>query len=266
MRYIVSRFSKKDFEEYKKELMEDGDPFVLHENNNSKALFHDVFKVETSDAIENDEFISRKDLKFIGDVKKHVQDRIDSKKLIPRTRKLKKLNITFFDPGTRRRGSTTDCVEIDIDSAYWDTAYKLSPPIISERLWRKGNRKPKKIRLMALGVLAKFTTIYEFDGKTLEKTGEEINRKTEYFWNLVCKNVSDVMTTLSAGVDSDYYYFYWVDAIFVSKKAESQVCEMLSAMGYKYKIKNIKKISFSKHEIMVDKRPFSINNGHKIEF
>ncbi len=236
--------------------------FELHVNNNSLTLYDGTFTYYTSDAIDKEEEdISLNHINFIASVKSHVRMKIRDGKLTPGKMKHK---ISYFDTGNRRHGSTTDCVEVDIDSAYWETAYKLK--VISGRIYRYGKTVPKKIRLIALGTLAKRTTIYKFDGKTLVKDKIEVDKETEYFWNLICKSVSDVMTTIGASIDDKNYYFYWVDAIFVSKKSEQEVKDIFSKLGYAYKTKPLKKITFGTKKITVsesgkDNREFAVSDG-----
>lgn len=258
------KLSKKDFNTQMNTLKELGHKFELYVNNNSITLYDRTYFYYTSDAIENGEDdISLNHIRFISSVKAHVKQKIKDGKLTPEKIKHK---ISYFDSGTRRMGSTTDCVEVDIDSAYWEAAYKLK--IISGRIYRYGKTVPKKIRLIALGTLAKRTTIYKFDGKKLIKDRIELDKETEYFWNMICKSVSDIMTTVSASLDEKDYYFYWVDAIFVSKKVEQEVKNIFAKLGYGYKTKAVKRITFGRKKIVVsdssrveDNREFAISDG-----
>ncbi len=258
------KLSKKDFNAQMKLLKELHYKFELHVNNNSLTLDDGTFSYYTSDAIENnDEDISLNHIRFISSVKAHVKQKIKEGKLTPGKIKHK---INYFDSGIRRHGFTTDCSEVDIDSAYWETAYKLK--IISGRIYRYGLKVPKKIRLIALGTLAKRTTIYKFDGKKMVKDRVEVDLETEFFWNKICKEVSDIMTTVSASLDEKDYYFYWVDAIFVSKKVEQEVKEIFSMLGYTYKTKPLKRITFGRKKITVsvsnnikEDREFAISDG-----
>lgn len=258
------KLSKKDFNAQMRLLKSLSYKFELHVNNNSLTLHDGTFAYYTSDAIENnDEDISLNHIRFISSVKSHVKQKIKDGILTPSKLKHK---ISYFDSGIRRQGHTTDCTEVDIDSAYWETAYKLK--VISGRIYRYGKTVPKKIRLIALGTLAKRTTIYKFDGKKLIKDRVELDKETEYFWNLICKQVSDIMTTVSASLPEKDYYFYWVDAIFVSRKVEFKVKSIFAKLGYGYKTKQVKRITFGRKKITVsdsnrveDDRVFAISDG-----
>ncbi len=249
------KLSKSDFNLYMNDLKSMSLPFELHVNNNSLTIYEDGFAYYTSDSIEKEEEdIELNHLRFIFAVKAHVEQKIKEKILIPK--RLFKQRINFFDPGKRRTGSTRDAVEVDIDSAYWETAYKEN--VVSGPIYRYGKTVPKKVRLMALGSLAKRTTVYVFDGKKMKRDRILRNPGTEYFWNKICKTVADVMTTVAAEIPDKNYYFYWVDAIFVSKSKSNAVKKMFAIAGYDYKTKKVEKITFSKKEIVVDKRKFAI--------
>lgn len=274
------RLSRDDFNLLKKRYKENGIPFEIHYNNMSAKLVDKFgFKHYTGDDI------SYKHMGFIRKVKCHVERQIKSGKLVPDLSIKEKAN--YFDIGRLRKKPIKDCIEIDLDSAYWETAYKLG--IISKQLYEepkkmeadlesrkhllskneyeKEKKTIKKIRLMSLGVLAKKTTIYDFDGITMKRRpgGPIVNKETEYFWNKICSHVSTVMTTISADIPSSDYLFYWVDAIFVRKRSASRVCELMKEMGYKYKIKPIKEVRYTDTQIFADDRPFILSSRTKME-
>ena len=159
-------------------------------------------------------------------------------------------------------------VQIDIKSAYIETAYKLG--FIPTSLYKHINELPtklqekyseeeakkiaKKIRLILLGSLAKKQSEsvylqkkdwieYEDTGEVKEITGYNIKQKAPirikgqevsniYFVtaNALCNAVQSIFKKI------ENCYFYWVDALFCSPENVQEVCEELDALKYKYKV------------------------------
>lgn len=140
-----------------------------------------------------------------------------------------------------------DVLEIDIDEAYWQTAYLLG--VIPEGLYNEGRKENGQIskvaRLVALGSLAKKTSLYEFKGNKIVKRKVERMELTENVWYTICKRVSDVMgeAMMAAGKD---FLFYWVDGIYMrnTPEAMSRVAKVFTDWGYQWKVRPIQKIEF----------------------
>lgn len=146
------------------------------------------------------------------------------------------------DPGLV--GKTFDnVVEIDIDQAYWETAYQLG--VISEDLYSIGSSDEisKRGRMVCLGSLAKKVNHYSFKGKQLIKQDIERSEETENIWFTICKRVSDVMLEITEKIGPDYIFF-WVDGIYVQNNPESieKAQTIIAEYGYNSKVKPIFKI------------------------
>lgn len=156
-----------------------------------------------------------------------------------------------------------DLIEIDIDEAYWKTAYKLG--VLSDELytmeglrekieeyrlenkWLKEDTEKllKRARLVALGSLAKKTVHYEFRGHQMLRAFTEHKYETENIWFTVCKRVSDLMLEIMSQLGSECIFF-WVDGIYVRNTPEnvSQVENIIHRYGYNSKKKPIHRIEY----------------------
>jgi hypothetical protein len=128
-----------------------------------------------------------------------------------------------------------DVVEIDIDQAYWETAYQLK--IIPKELYDMGlsDEISKRARMVALGSFAKKTYNYTFNGKQLLVHDVERSLTTENMWFTICKRVSDVMQEIKKTMGDDYI-FYWVDGVYVKNNPETieKVQQIIEKWGYIY--------------------------------
>jgi hypothetical protein len=246
---------------HKNALIKNKIPFEIHYNNMSCKIIgglgptlYAIKETKDSHDKKGDIKFSLYYMHFVNKVLCHVERKIKNNKLI--IKDYHSTKIDYFDVGLKKYGTYKNCVELDIDSAYWETAYKLN--VISRDIYREGLKLPKKVRLMALGILAKKTTVYKFDGKEMKRMPVIENKKTKYFWNQICKHVADVMITISAGINEGSYLFYWVDAVFIKKESLKETQEIITGCGYKYKLKTIDKVVYKKGLIKVDGRDFSI--------
>lgn len=169
--------------------------------------------------------------------------------------------------------SFSDCVNIDISAAYWETAYRFG--LLTKQLYDQGmtyekailaGMKEKKIyeksrtgeiirkqvRLAAIGSLAKKQRVYQYDGKTKKQTLIEVKRsdETEFVWDAICDHVGSVLSDIAKKCGSDFIFF-WVDGIYVKKSSEKLVCDLFKKHGYKYKINKIKGIEVDQRNIHV---------------
>ncbi len=166
--------------------------------------------------------------------------------------------------------------EVDIDQAYWETAYQLG--LIDDAIYVKGSKGniSKKARLTALGSLAKKKYNYHFKGDKLLDTIIEKEPLLENLWFTVCKRVSDVMHNVIAELGSDFI-FYWVDGIYFKNTPEnvSKAMSVFIDNGYNSKFKKINQIYFHETGFTVNdygdiKREFSYpkyaEQGAKIDY
>jgi hypothetical protein len=164
--------------------------------------------------------------------------------------------------------------EVDIDQAYWETAYQLG--IIDDELYVRGSKGniSKKARLTALGSLAKKKYNYHFKGDKLLDSIIEKEPLLENLWFTICKRVSDVMHKVISELNGDFI-FYWVDGIYFKNTPEnvSKAMSIFIENGYNSKFKKINQIYFHETGFTVNdygdiKREFSYpkynNKGAKV--
>ena len=166
--------------------------------------------------------------------------------------------------------------EVDIDQAYWETAYQLG--IISDDIYVKGAKGniSKKARLTALGSLAKKKYNYIFKGDKLLDTIVEKDPLLENLWFTICKRVSDVMHQVIVELNGEFI-FYWVDGIYFKNTKENVAIAMQVFIenGYQSKFKKVNQIYFHEKGFTVNdygdiKREFTYPNygkkGVKIDY
>ena len=136
-----------------------------------------------------------------------------------------------------------DVMEIDVNAAYWQTAYNMG--LISAAIYKRGLEINKIARLASLGSLAKVTEEWVFDGEKMELKPPMSSFATENIWFAICKRVSDIMNKAVAAAGKGFV-FYWVDGIYVKNDAEtiSRLIQYFSSIGYEVKMSPVANIKF----------------------
>lgn len=231
-------------------LHEIGEPFVLKKINSTFTLECEYFGNSSSRASQK---LTGKELAFIKKVKKYIRDNDIDLKFLEKNYfpndiqyvKIKKHPKDYY---------FKDCIEIDIDQAYWITAYQLG--VISKEIYEQGSKEKGNIsklaRLVSLGSLAKKTSIYYFDGKRLRKETERSD-ETENIWYSICKRLSDAMVEASKIAKEDFY-LYWVDGIYVKNNPDTvnNVISVFEKYGYNVKTKNSLEIRYDEERVYVE--------------
>jgi hypothetical protein len=205
-------------------------PHVLFQTKNTKYLFYDDVKYLFSETI-----LSMKDLNFIKKVKKEVILR--GIKMFGNDLACD-LDVSYFDFQDVIK-ERTKYVEIDINGAYWECAYKLE--YISESTYNLGLTYPKKTRLVALGSLAVRKMCYEYDGYkyTLNEERTVYNPVHASYFKHISFEIGLLMSQLFL---KNNVLFYWVDAFFVPVKYAENLKQDILNNGYDFKEIPIQKI------------------------
>jgi hypothetical protein len=254
-------------------LMEMGKKFTIEVVNGNYTLISELFKAKTFRKSE----YTVDELRFIKEVRRHIVK--NEVYLEPQFQE----NQVFSEDVHYVRvahvpvGETFKNVcEVDIDQAYWETAYQLG--VIPEKLYVKGCKGniSKKCRLTALGSLArkKYKFIYEGD-KLVDKL---VDREPllENLWFTICKRVSDVMNDVIKELGKEFI-FYWVDGIYFKNtpKNVSRTMNVFLNWGYNTKFKKINQIQFHEKGFTVNdygtiKREFTYpsynKKGKKVDY
>lgn len=213
------------------------EPFVMIKCGNSYELKSNVFNGK---AFKRGFTVS--DVGFIKRIKNYVLKNEIALKFIDTNYKasgIQYIKVNHYKAGT----ILNDLCYIDIDSAYWTTAYMLG--VISKSIYTDGLDVKKPVRLAALGSLAKVKEVWAYDGDKFEKKPSIRSVETENIWFAICKKVSDVMNEVARELKEDFV-FYWVDGIYVSNKPKvvQKVISIFQKHGYFSKSELIPEIRF----------------------
>jgi hypothetical protein len=248
-----SRYSKQYAEILQKQqlLMEMGKEFSIEVVNGNYQLISDLFKAKTFRKSE----YTIDELRFIREVRKYVVK--NEIYLDPKFQENQVFaeDVHYVRVARVPIGQTFNNVcEVDIDQAYWETAYQLG--IVSEAIYAKGCKGniSKKARLTALGSLARKKYKYNYKGDKLVETIIDREPLLENLWFTICKRVSDVMHEVIDSLGKEFI-FYWVDGIYMHNTPDnvSKAMNVFLNWGYQSKFKRINQINF--HE-----KGFSVND------
>jgi len=179
--------------------------------------------------------IKKNELFFIQKVFKYVSENV-SGVVVDRTK------ISYVKQGNLKNGYkyTKDIFEIDLNGAYWNSAYKKR--YINKEIYLQGLKVSKVTRLVALGNLAKVVNEFTFNGKEYKHEGTIRSEATEgvfFDCSTECDNIMKMLRIIA----NDNFYFYWVDAIiFKTEKTKNDIIEYLNSINVPFKIKLIKSI------------------------
>jgi hypothetical protein len=198
-----------------------------------------------------DSLIQRKELNFVKSVKQRImREKIyeEIPNTLPKDYRDKILYFKY-NPKNMVEAYSEDVFEVDINQAYWDTAFKMG--LLDQKLYDKGFTVAKKSRLAALGSLAKKTDIYEHDGNKMRYAGTEVTKETEYLWFMVCHELAKVMDKAAKAVGNKFI-FYWVDGIFVVGSDAVRKCrKVFEDAGYGHKTELVKRLEFNRDEAYI---------------
>ncbi len=169
------------------------------------------------------------DLQFIMRVQRNIlksEAALDMSTIMHRASHVKYMDVQKHPTNNR----ITGLHEIDLNRAYWDTAYLLK--YIDKNIYEEGCLVNKTVRLMALGTMAKKTYYFTHESS---KVIIEPN-PYQYIWFSICKRVSDVMLQAQKIVGNDMILF-WVDSIIYKQntKHTAAIKKLFSKYGYEFK-------------------------------
>lgn len=176
--------------------------------------------------IFSDTSLSPAELGFIGLTKKEVV--LQSEKLrLPETSPIFTRIFNTFPAG-----NYPQMAEIDISAAFWDTAFRAE--LIGQRIFERGERVRKEVRLIALGAAAAQKRWFEFDGTEYVDAGTDSDKwgRRSYFYvaSVVTSVLAEICNAMPGAVA-----LYWVDAIVVRPEYAAQVKKKLFEAGYIFK-------------------------------
>jgi hypothetical protein len=203
--------------------------FELKKTNSTTTLNYEGTSYKES---KNGGLIKKNELFFIQKVLKYVSENCTGVSI-------DRSKITYIKQGNLKNGYkySKDIYEIDLNGAYWNSAYKKK--YISKEIYLQGLKVSKVCRLVALGNLAKCTNVFEFNGNEYIHKGIIRSETTEgvfFDCSTECDNIMKMLKVIA----NENFYFYWVDAIiFKTEKTKYEICEYLDSINVPYKIKKI---------------------------
>ena len=192
---------------------------------------------------------------IINRVKRHVNSKLD---------KLQHLNLDYNELGLQiinyNEGieyeediEYDNIVEIDLNRAYWVSAFKLG--IINREIYKKGlhgleNKYLTKIHLLAcLGSLRKVVRKFTYDTERKAYINEvtEDSESTKFLWDAISFEVDKVMYDCQKALDDDFVC-YWTDAAFMVDTPinRKKVMEVVRSHGFEAKVVEVEYLRYRK--------------------
>lgn len=194
--------------------------------------------------VETDKRLTPKQLGFISRVKNNIKRNLKDKKLPSLD---KNVIYSSWRKDLHKCGEINNCYEIDMRAAYWRTAKQLG--LLTPELYKEGIWRVKKMRLIALGSLAKRVRVYECNGIDQKLVTTKVNKKTEKIWYSICKVVGTVINEVKNSLPENDFIYFWVDGIYFENKRNIQnIVKIFRKYGYPCKIRKIYKIRVEKNE------------------
>lgn len=159
---------------------------------------------------------------------------------------------------------TKELHEVDLSAAYWSIAYMDGH--IYRELYEEGLKLSKKVRLVALGALAKRITIMYFDGDIFSiPEVEELHPSANIFFNAVMKTAA-LMNKAHSLTDGNTL-FIWSDAIFFKgDKNLQRISDLFNKEKIAFKTFNIDSIKYYKYIATIKSKEFAeANKGEREE-
>lgn len=154
-----------------------------------------------------------------------------------------------YDPQLIKTIGVKDIVhEIDINKCYWTYAYNQK--FISHKTFIEF-LKNKEARLIALGNLAKTTTIIQhIEGKEVWRTSTA-SQYAAFFYNIICA-IAEIYSQVNQNVGRKIFYFQ-TDAFLVqpSLHIERKVREVLDMHNFDFKINRFKVTDFTNSNLTI---------------
>jgi hypothetical protein len=196
--------------------------------------------------------ISKKGMNFIKVIKNKILKSGVVEKIPKKTQKELGLQYMQFNKkyiGTEfKKGKI---IELDLNSAYWDAAYKLG--VIAKDDYFKGLSYGKVERLASLGTLAKYSKRRVFDGKKYHKSElVDGSENTRHVWFAISNEVDQVMQKCLKAL-KDEAVFYWVDALFFmnNKENKEKLKKIIDKSGFKFKTIKIDNVKLMEERVIV---------------
>lgn len=227
---------------------------IIRRLKKSKSPFtfeiqNDTWKIKTNESVVSTQFsnYSIDDINFIRMLKEYI---IKNGTHLQHKKKHRKQKPVYYQYSDKLESGMhfEDIVNIDINSAYWETANKLN--LMSRELYLKGLQLKKQTRLAAIGSLARKKIVYQYDGTKDSFVTEIRNEETEFLWDVISGIVGDLLIK-AANISGNDFLFFWVDGIYIKGKSVNKIASVFEKAGYQYKISQIEFMHIYDNKILI---------------
>ena len=171
---------------------------------------------------------------IIKEVKKDLLQRIASGEKPPKFVPNRKV-VVFNKPQiiSSIENDKGECVALDINSCYWNTAHHLG--IISDTIYQKYMENPKKWKkgmVASIGALNKQTAVVEYrEGKLITHyVNIEFGKLRPYYWAII-NRVNMLMNEIVQECGDDFL-MWLTDCVYVKKESEHKARQIMGSYGY----------------------------------
>ena len=202
-------------------LLQTGQPFVIKMTMNTKRIIAPDAKIMLSES-----HLTGKELGFLRKVKSEAEFYRD---FLCRNRLVDRSNIKYVKLDSVPRGTYRNYIELDINRAYWETAYRMG--VISQSTYDNAYKYSKRVRLIALGALATGRIDMMFDGVELIEIDneKEASEDTSFIFFKIAYAVGIAVNSIYLNlneIETGGCLGYWVDAVFVKKHLAKKAQEL----------------------------------------
>lgn len=204
-------------------LLQSGQPFVVKMTMNTKRIIAPDAKIMLSES-----HLTGSELGFLRKVKSDAEF---YNEFLCKNRSVERNLIKYVKLSNVPRGTYRNYHEVDINRAYWETAFRMG--VISESVYKLAFNHKKSVRMIALGALATGRVDLMFDGVEITEITEkpEPGKDLSYIFFKVAHTVGIAVNSVYLQLNEmepDGCLGYWIDALFVKKHLAKKAKELMS--------------------------------------
>lgn len=238
-------------------LLQTSQPFVIKMTMNTKRIIAPDAKIMLSES-----HLSGRELGFLRRVKSEAEFYRD---FLCKNRSVDRSNIRYVKLDSVPRGTYRDYIELDINRAYWETAYRMG--VISQSTYNNADKYSKRVRLIALGALATGRIDMMFDGVELTEieSEKEASEDTSFIFFKIAYAVGVAVNSIYLNlneIEPGGCLGYWVDAVFVKKHLAQKAQELFYDL-FSFECKEVLLSSLTVVEKEHDKKVYMIERKTK---
>lgn len=230
-----------------------GLPHVIRSSNSTVRLEPEGGKP----MVFTDNLIPRTHLNFIRRVKDGIRQSAAFGAMQAELPKYRPGVVAYIKDAGKQPGYYENVVELDINGAYWTCAYMLG--YLPKKLYLEGICRgedgelirPKMVRLIALGAMARSRTVREYypDMGEYVYKGLDYNETEGGVFFHIAHTVGNVLNGCSEYIGANNLFLFWVDAMIVKRATVPFVSMYMRDAGYSVKEKPLEYL-----EVKEDKR------------